>query len=361
VPTELQDGDILLVCIDPQDMETVDYLIRLGEQAQEVVSGNSPGALESHVMLYTDLRTPDEMAETKELKLLRPGMKLAHLIHMEPAGLVGCPLYASKLNDQGEPHTETLRILRCKDKKLAECAAQVAADMFMNIQNKKYNWFQYGQIGANVINSGLSNVMSYEAAKAVSIGWTAWSMYAAIQTGGLSLLAWEGVKTLSWYGGSWLLSKAGQGAEYESQKTGALKPGKLWGKTDEFELFSQFHKFYDRGGQLHGGLSLGEVCSSFAILCYQLAYIKLVRYYGHKGYSDLGPKHLQSPMGLRDLFVKSGLFEDKGTFEGAYDPENPNALADIDQYRKDYGPRLLAKSQRFNYAKQGKRAAEAPF
>src|SRR4051812_30055978 len=108
MPTELQDGDILLVCIDPDEMETVDYLIRLGEQTQEMVSGSRPGALESHVMLYVDLRTSEEQNEfmsgknKSQVRGLRPGMECAHLIHMEPAGLIGCPLYAFKKTEHEE-------------------------------------------------------------------------------------------------------------------------------------------------------------------------------------------------------------------------------------------------------------------
>lgn len=127
MPVTLEDGDILLVQIDVNDKEKpVDLVIRSGEILQEVATWRWPGAQESHVMLFVDLRDRDEKLN-QEARGLNPGESRAHVIHSEPAGLIGCPLYASKAG-----HSEKLRVLRCVDRKLAACAAQIAVDLYLN-------------------------------------------------------------------------------------------------------------------------------------------------------------------------------------------------------------------------------------
>lgn len=347
MPVTLEDGDLLLVQIDVNDKEKpVDLVIRGGEIVQEVATGRWPGAQESHVMLFVDLRNEDEKLN-QQARGLSPGESRAHVVHSEPAGLIGCPLYANK---QG--HAEDLRVLRCTDRKLAACAAQVAVDLYLNTnqgQQSSYSWSQYGKMGARMVKELTSN---NRVVKGFMTAWTAYDIYATLATGGLWGLAWRVPYYGLSYGTSMALEWISSDVHFTQQKSGQLT------SKGEFKLFEQFHKYYDYTGRTKP-VAVSEVCSSWAILCYQLAYVKLVRYFDHPARTNLGPGVIQSPMGLRDLYIESGLFQDVGIVQGAYDAEH-RKFGEVDEYNRQY-ERLLRRKQK-EFSLKGKPPfAEAPF
>lgn len=368
----LIDGDVLLVMIDQADKEKpIDPLIRGGELLQQTISFRKWDAIESHVMLFTDLR-PAGALDQANVPLLRPDNEgriasFSHVIHSEPGptnvgGVVGSQLYSSKGG-----HSEELLVLRCTDRQLAQCASQIATELFLGATQKYYDWGHYAKIG---LAYGL---------KAYSYASLAWNVGAAVYSGGLYGLVGLGASYLT----KTTVASLGLGAlvnwwtsetQYTQQNTmdmgtrgqiAAMSrrlPKRFHMEYPEFSLFSQFHNYYEmRTGQLKQNLSVGEVCSSFVILCYQLAYIKLVRYFNHGAIRELGPRRIQSPTGMRELFVESGLFAPAGCIDAAYDATNPAAGSpEATSYARRFSHLLAAKAAQFPLQGKAGRAAESP-
>ncbi len=372
----LMDGDALLVAIDLGDKDKpIDPLIRGGEIAQQLTNFRLPTAAESHVMLFTDLRPERITSSLSTVPLAKPSndaFDSAHVLHYEPGahgGLVGSKLYSSKPGAGGRAHAEELVVLRCRDRKLAQCASQIAAEIFLGANSTYYDWSDYAKLG---LSSAASVYSKYSTSKAVvDVG-------AALWAGGFTGLcaygmSWLAPATIAAMGAGALVSWWTSDAHYKQQSTSDMSalgygiarasrmlPERFHVQYPEFSLFGQFHRYFDpRTGDLKAGLNIGAVCSSWVIMCYQLAYVKLVRYFNHPPLSKLGPSRTQSPTGLRELFVESGLFDIVGTIDAAYDTENPQAPTPAyNTYRRHFGPLLQEKAQQFALRGRAGRAAE---
>jgi len=336
---QLKDGDILLVQMAPNDK--LDKLISFGETLQQITTGGTQPVQETHVMLFVDLRSQDEKLNQRE-RDLNPGDSRAHLIHSEPDGLIGCPLTVGSAG-----HQEKFEVLRCKDPKLAACAAQIAAELYLHSGmgvNSSYNWKEYGSSGVKIVQ-----LMTGDLAKYALVGWSVWSLASGLYSGGLVGLGTEVVRLGLMGKGVYDLKQALDWFSSESNLNMA-RAGTLCQNRKEFKLFTQFHSYYNFKARPKEGVSVDTVCSSFAILCYQLAYVKLIRWFGHPGLGDIGPHQRQSPTGLKELYLSSGLFESMGMLKGVYagtTRKNPTEIAD---YKRNYGVLLNNKAGTFSIA-----------
>ncbi|MFY0577422.1 hypothetical protein ACN28S_26630 [Cystobacter fuscus] len=366
----LMDGDVLLIKIHSDDKDKpIDTAIQSGEWLQEKASGVAMGPHESHVMLFVDLRS--KLEQQMGSAGLMPGQHHAHLIHMEPDGLVGCELMAHKTHKThgkvarllGRPPTfdngatEELLVLRCNDRKLAACAAQTAADLFLST-GSTYDWGHYRKMGAKITTQGVNQIANSRFANAateLSYQWTAANLASELSTGGMSGLMVSLAKVVAMTAATYVtkqaLSYLGKRLDaYATEQTNTTP--QLAG---DFGMFDQFHSYYDRDGDMHLGLTTAEVCSSFVILCYQLAYVKLVRYFGHKPVYSLGPRRIQSPMVMKHLFLQSGLFQSMGTVQAAYEG------SPLRYELANYGALLQRKQKTFDFSTVARRPAESPF
>ena len=121
-------------------------------------------------------------------------------------------------------------------------------------------------------------------------------------------------------------------------------------------LFDQFYQYHDRrSGLAKHGLILREICSSFAILCYQIAYVKMIKYFSHAGYANIGPERRSTPTSTKTLFLDTDLFEEVGNIRASY---AYNTLATVS---RDSRILLERRASSISIPKHRLGAAEAPF
>lgn len=322
----LRHGDILFERADSvlHPRYPLDRATLIGHAAQKI---SDPFTLSNkllnvtHAVMFYNWQNSTTPDESVSLQGVYPGEERAHLLHVTVRGLT-----LSYFNRVPGDKNRSYLILRCRDRQLANMAAIIAKEIYsatLNAPSQCHACAKFTYASGQNLSVASKTIM-------VTLG---------------TLVSAISVLLYIFYFISIMRKTDNEASKTETGiemiQSGFPNPSMIglfivgfitrqfWQprlqKSKDLNMSELFNQFFDPSGNLkisHKGIEISETCTSFIVLCYQLAYMHLVKSKKRPALDYKFPTRIGSPLTIISQLLETGLFDLIGETSGI--PQKPS-------------------------------------